>query len=416
MSEAAPSGRRSGRGRIIPLLGPAFVAAVAYVDPGNVAANVTAGARYGYLLLWVLVLSNVSAMLVQYLSAKLGIVTGRSLPQILGDHLPTAPRIMYWIQAEVVAAATDLAEVIGGALALKLLFGLPLLWGGVILGAVSLVLLLVQSRRGQQVFEFVIMGLLLVITLGFLAGLFVDPPDWAQAGEGLLPRFAGSDSVLVAASMLGATVMPHAVYLHSSLVNDRHGKAAGLGHLTRSELIRATKVDVTWALTLAGLVNIGLLLLAASALQGAAGTDTIEGAHAAIASSLGPTVGVIFAVGLLASGLASTSSGAYAGSEIRRGLLHVNVPLVMRRLVTLVPALVILAAGAEPTWALVISQVVLSFGIPFAIIPLMMLTRNRDVMGDFADTPKARVAADVVAVLIVSLNLVLLWLTFTGQD
>lgn len=187
MSEAAPSGRRSGRGRIIPLLGPAFVAAVAYVDPGNVAANVTAGARYGYLLLWVLVLSNVSAMLVQYLSAKLGIVTGRSLPQILGDHLPTAPRIMYWIQAEVVAAATDLAEVIGGALALKLLFGLPLLWGGVILGAVSLVLLLVQSRRGQQVFEFVIMGLLLVITLGFLAGLFVDPPDWAQAGEGLLP-------------------------------------------------------------------------------------------------------------------------------------------------------------------------------------------------------------------------------------
>lgn len=415
MGEARPSHGRSGRGRIIPLLGPAFVAAVAYVDPGNVAANVTAGARYGYLLLWVLVLSNLSAMLVQYLSAKLGIVTGRSLPQILGDHLPTVPRIAYWLQAEVVAAATDLAEVIGGALALKLLFGLPLLWGGVILGAVSLLLLVVQSRRGQQIFEFVIMGLLLVITLGFLAGLFVDPPDWAEAGEGLLPRFEGSDSVLVAASMLGATVMPHAVYLHSSLVNDRHGEAAGLGHLTRPQLIRATKVDVTWALTLAGLVNIGLLLLAASALQGAQGTDTIEGAHAAIAQSLGPTVGVVFAVGLLASGLASTSIGAYAGSEIMRGLLHVNVPLVVRRLVTLIPALAILAAGAEPTWALVISQVVLSFGIPFAIIPLMMLTRNPAVMGEFADTPKARIAADVVAVLIVSLNLVLLWLTFTGR-
>lgn len=414
MTEAAPSRRRSSRGRIIPLLGPAFVAAVAYVDPGNVAANVTAGARYGYLLLWVLVLSNFSAMLVQYLSAKLGIVTGRSLPQILGDRLPTAPRIAYWIQAEVVAAATDLAEVIGGALALHLLFGLPLLWGGIILGVVSLLLLAVQSRRGQKIFEFVIMGLLLVITLGFLAGLFVDPPDWSQAAEGLLPRFAGSDSVLVAASMLGATVMPHAVYLHSSLVNDRHGEAAGLGHLTRPQLIRATKVDVTWALTLAGLVNIGLLVLAASALQGSSGTDTIEGAHAAIAQSLGHTVGVVFAVGLLASGLASTSIGAYAGSEIMRGLLHVNVPLVVRRLVTLVPALVILAAGAEPTWALVISQVVLSFGIPFAIIPLMLLTRSRTVMGDFADTPKARVASDIVAVLIVSLNLLLLWLTFSS--
>lgn len=415
MSATDTSPRRHSKGRLVPLLGPAFVAAVAYVDPGNVAANVTAGARYGYLLLWVLVLANVSAMIVQYLAAKLGIVTGKSLPQVLADRLPTPARIAYWLQAEVVAAATDLAEVIGGALALHLLFGIPLLWGGIILGAVSIMLLGVQSRKGQQRFEFVIMALLLVITLGFLAGLVVAPPNWGNAAEGLVPRFAGSDSVLVAASMLGATVMPHAVYLHSSLVNDRHGKAAGLGHLSRVQLLRATKVDVTWALTLAGLVNIGLLLLAASALQGVSGTDTIEGAHAAISHSLGSTVGVIFAVGLLASGLASTSIGAYAGSEIMRGLLHIKMSLLARRLITLTPALIILAAGAEPTWALVISQVVLSFGIPFAIIPLMALTRNKQLMGEFADTRKARIAGDVVATLIVSLNLVLLWLTFTGR-
>lgn len=415
MSATDTSPRRHSKGRLVPLLGPAFVAAVAYVDPGNVAANVTAGARYGYLLLWVLVLANVSAMIVQYLAAKLGIVTGKSLPQVLADRLPTPARIAYWLQAEVVAAATDLAEVIGGALALHLLFGIPLLWGGIILGAVSIMLLGVQSRKGQQRFEFVIMALLLVITLGFLAGLVVAPPNWGNTAEGLVPRFAGSDSVLVAASMLGATVMPHAVYLHSSLVNDRHGKAAGLGHLSRVQLLRATKVDVTWALTLAGLVNIGLLLLAASALQGVSGTDTIEGAHAAISHGLGSTVGVIFAVGLLASGLASTSIGAYAGSEIMRGLLHIKMSLLARRLITLTPALIILAAGAEPTWALVISQVVLSFGIPFAIIPLMALTRNKQLMGEFADTRKARIAGDVVATLIVSLNLVLLWLTFTGR-
>ena len=415
MSATDTSPRRHSKGRLVPLLGPAFVAAVAYVDPGNVAANVTAGARYGYLLLWVLVLANVSAMIVQYLAAKLGIVTGKSLPQVLADRLPTPARIAYWLQAEVVAAATDLAEVIGGALALHLLFGIPLLWGGIILGAVSIMLLGVQSRKGQQRFEFVIMALLLVITLGFLAGLVVAPPNWGNTAEGLVPRFAGSDSVLVAASMLGATVMPHAVYLHSSLVNDRHGKAAGLGHLSRVQLLRATKVDVTWALTLAGLVNIGLLLLAASALQGVSGTDTIEGAHAAISHSLGSTVGVIFAVGLLASGLASTSIGAYAGSEIMRGLLHIKMSLLARRLITLTPALIILAAGAEPTWALIISQVVLSFGIPFAIIPLMALTRNKQLMGEFADTRKARIAGDVVATLIVSLNLVLLWLTFTGR-
>ena len=405
----------TSRPKIGKLLGPAFVAAVAYVDPGNVAANITAGARYGYLLLWILVLSCAAAMIVQYLSAKLGIVTGQSLPQVLAGRMGKGPRIAYWMQAEIVAAATDLAEVIGGAIALNLLFGVPLLWGGVIVGLISIALLGVQSHSGQQKFEYVIIALLVVISLGFLSGLVLAPPNWASVGQGLLPRFAGPDSVLVSASMLGATVMPHAVYLHSSLVNDRHGEAAGAKKLSKETLLRATRVDVSWALSLAGLVNIGLLVLAASALHGVAGTDSIEGAYTAIDSNLGHVIATVFAVGLLASGLASTSIGAYAGSEIMRGLLKVKMPLLLRRIITLVPALLILGLGAEPTWALVISQVVLSIGIPFAIIPLMSLTRNRELMGKYADGRVLRVVANVVAILIVALNLLLVWLTVTGS-
>ena len=405
---------------IIPLLGPAFVAAVAYVDPGNVAANITAGARYGYLLVWVLVASNLAAMVVQYLSAKLGLVTGESLPSLLGGRLPTAGRIAFWAQAEIVAAATDLAEVIGGALALHLLFGAPLVWGGAIIGAVSMALLLIQGGGRQRSFENAIIALLVVITLGFLAGLVASPPDWGSVASGMVPRFQGADSVLIAASMLGATIMPHAVYLHSSLVNDHEGGTIPTadehhseGHLKR--LLRATRIDIYWALGVAGVVNTGLLLLAASALQGQQGTDTIEGAHAAIASALGPTVGTVFAVGLLASGLASTSVGAYAGSEIMNGLLHIRVPLWARRLVSLVPALAILAAGAEPTWALVVSQVALSFGIPFAIIPLVSLTRDRRVMGEHANSPVLAAAGALIAAAIVVLNLLLVYLTATGQ-
>ena len=407
---------------LIPLLGPAFVAAVAYVDPGNVAANITAGARYGYLLVWVLLASNIFAMVIQYLSAKLGLVTGKSLPTLLGERMTPPGRIAFWLQAEIVAAATDLAEVIGGALALHLLFGLPLLWGGVIIGVVSMGLLLVQGGGRQRRFEAIIVALLAIITLGFLAGLVVAPPSGAGVASGLLPRFRGTDSVLVAASMLGATVMPHAVYLHSSLVNDHEAGPAlpstcdarhSHGHLAR--LLRATRIDIYWALGVAGLVNIGLLLLAAAALAGQSGTDTIEGAHAAISATLGPLVGTVFAVGLLASGLASTSVGAYAGSEIMSGLLHVRVPLLVRRLVSLIPALVILGAGAEPTWSLVVSQVALSFGIPFAIIPLMSLTAKREVMGEYANTTVLRVCGFLIAAVIVALNLFLVYLTLTGQ-
>ncbi len=394
------------------LLGPAFVAAIAYVDPGNVAANVSAGAQYGFLLVWVIVVANVMAGLVQYLSAKLGLVTGRSLPEAVADHTRTSTRITYWLQAELVAMATDLAEVVGGAIALHLLFDLPLLAGGVITGAVSLLLLAIQNRRGQRTFERVISGLLLVIAIGFLTSLFVEPPSAGDVAAGLLPRFEGSESVLLATAMLGATVMPHAVYLHSGLARDRHGHPeAGR---QRRRLLKVTRLDVGLAMLVAGAVNLAMLLVAATNLQGRDNTDSIEGAHAAVRDTLGPTVALLFAVGLLASGLASTSVGAYAGAMIMGGLLRRSYPLLLRRLVTLIPALAVLAIGVDPSRALVLSQVVLSFGIPFALIPLVRLTSNHTLMGEDTNHRVTTALGWTVATAITLLNVVLIYLTVTG--
>lgn len=394
------------------LLGPAFVAAVAYVDPGNVAANVSAGAQYGFLLVWVILVANVMAGLVQFLSAKLGLVTGRSLPEAVADHSRTRTRIAYWLQAELVAMATDLAEIVGGAIALFLLFDLPLLVGGVITGAVSLGLLAIQNRRGQRIFERVITGLLLIIAIGFLTSLFVAPPSAADVASGLVPRFDGAESVLLATAMLGATVMPHAVYLHSGLARDRHGHpAAGPD---RKRLLRITKYDVCLAMLVAGAVNLAMLLVAATNLQGMDSTDSIEGAHAAVSSQLGPTVALFFAIGLLASGLASTSVGAYAGAMIMSGLIKRRYPLLLRRLITLIPALVVLAIGVDPSRALVLSQVVLSFGIPFALIPLIRLTSNRALMGADINHRVTTALGWLVAGVITVLNVVLIYLTVRG--
>ena len=394
------------------LLGPAFVAAIAYVDPGNVAANVSAGSQYGFLLVWVVVLANLMAALVQYLSAKLGLITGRTLPEAVADNTRRPSRIAYWLQAEMVAMATDLAEVVGGAIALQLLFGLPLPVGGIITGAVSLLLLVVQDRRGQHVFERVIFGLLLVIALGFATSLFVAPPPPGQVVAGLVPRFDGAESVLLATAMLGATVMPHAVYLHSGLVRDRHGNTVSLR--TRRALLRITRWDVGLAMPLAGAVNLAMLLVAAVNLQGKPNTDSIEGAYGAVRDTLGPAVALAFAIGLLASGLASTSVGAYAGAMIMQGLLRVSVPMVLRRLVTLVPALIILAAGVDPSRALVLSQVVLSFGIPFALIPLVRLTSDPALMGQDTNHRITSALAWLVAIVISVLNIVLVYLIATG--
>jgi len=394
------------------LLGPAFVAAIAYVDPGNVAANVSAGAKFGYLLLWVIVLANLLAGLMQYLSAKLGLVTGQSLPRAIGKRMSRRVRLVYWAQAELVAIATDAAEIVGGAIALRILFGLPLLIGGIITGVVSLLLLALQDRRGQIIFERVITGMLLVIAIGFAASFFVKTPPSDAVVSGLLPRFQGTESVLLAAAILGATVMPHAVYMHSGLVLDRHGHP--YEGPDRRLLLRVTRLDVILAMTVAGTVNAAMLLVAAINLQGRQRTASIDGAYAAINDTLGTTIAVLFAVGLLTSGLASSSVGAYAGAMIMHGLLHRSIPMLVRRLVTLCPALAILALGFDPTRTLVLSQVVLSFGIPFAVLPLVRLTSNRELMGSDTNHRITTVIGWAVGILVSLLNMVLICLTAVG--
>jgi manganese transport protein len=373
----------------------------------------SAGAAFGYLLVWVVVTGNVMAWLIQYLSAKLGIVTGESLPEALGRRFRSRwARILYWLQAEGVAMATDVAEVIGGAVALYLLFDLPLIVGGIITGVVSMLLLVVQSSRGAKPYERVITGLMLIIVVGFCAGLVIGPPDPSATIGGLVPRFDGVDSVLLAASILGATVMPHAIYAHSALTRDRFGLVAA--GVERRRVLRATKVDVTIALVVAGTVNVVILLLAAANLAGVDGTDSLEGAHAALGAALGEPVALLFAIGLLASGLASTSVGAYAGAEIMRGLLKVSVPLLARRAITIAPALLLLVIGVDPTLALVLSQVVLSFGIPFALVPLVRLTADRSVMGSAVNARLTTALAIIAAGLLITLNVSLLVLVATG--
>lgn len=397
--------------RVLLLLGPAFVAAVAYVDPGNFAANFSAGAQYGYALLWVLIFANLMASLVQYLSAKVGLVTGMSLPEVVAKKLGRKSRIAYWLQAEAVAISTDLAEVIGGAIALNILFGLPLLAGAVITGLVSLLLLVIYTHRGQKIFERVIVGLLLVIPLGFFAGLVMQPPDAAGMVAGLVPQLRNGDMVLLAAAMLGATVMPHVVYLHSALSRDRHGKAE---KEELRKLLKATKIDVGLAMLLAGSVNISMLLLAASALHGVPNTDSLQGIYTALESNVGVIVAWLFGLSLLVSGFASTTVGAHAGAIIMDGMLQRSIPLLIRRVITIIPAVIIVGFGIDPTQALIVSQVVLSFGIPFALVPLLLATSSRKIMGDQTNPRIITIILSVIVAIIVVLNLALIWLTFAG--
>jgi manganese transport protein len=397
---------RATRRRRLALFGPAFVAAIAYVDPGNFATNTSAGARYGYLLLWVIVSANLMAMFVQSLSAKLGLATGASLPENCRKHYRRPVVLGLWIQAELVAMATDLAEVVGGSIALNLLFGLPLLTGGLITGAVAFLLLALQTR-GDRRFIAAVTVFFGVILVAFLLLVLRVPIDPGEAAAGLVPRFAGVESLVLATGILGATVMPHAIYLHSALVPSL--VQATTIHQRRRAL-KAQRVDVMAAMSLAGLVNAAMLLVAAALFAGSAlsGTDTLEGAHAGLGTALDGSAALLFALALLASGFASASVGTYAGQVIMEGFLRRRIPLFTRRALTLLPALAILALGVEPTWALVISQVVLSFGIPFALVPLLLLTRRRDIMGELVNERRTTVLAALVAAVIIGLNAVLL--------
>ncbi len=409
MSTAAAAGAQAYVRGPLPLLGPAFVAAVAYVDPGNFATNITAGSTYGYLLVWVLLVSNAMAMLIQYLSAKAGIATGQSLPELCRAHFPRPVTRGLWVQAEVVAMATDLAEVLGGAIALQLLFGVPLLAGGAITAAVAFALLLLQGR-GHRPFETAITGLLAVILVGFCYSLITGGIDPGAFAAGAVPRFEGTDSVLLATGMLGATVMPHVIYLHGALTQGRYARDT---ERRRRLLLRSQRVDVIVAMTIAGLVNLAMLVIAAQVLASDEPVKTLDEAHAGLDSALGPAAAMFFALALLASGFAASSVGTYSGQVVMQGFLQRQIPLTLRRLVTLAPALIVLAIGVDPTRALVLSQVVLSFGIPFALVPLVLLTRRHDVMGALVNRPVTTAVAALVAALIIVLNVLLIWLTVT---
>ncbi|WP_319018429.1 Nramp family divalent metal transporter [Microbispora sitophila] len=401
--------------RLAGLCGPAFVVSVAYIDPGNFATNMAGGAQYGTMLLWVIALANVLAMFVQALSAKLGIATGRNLPELCRDHLPRRVSLPLWVQAELVAAATDLAEFIGGAIALNLLFGVPLLPAAAITAVVSS-LLLMLAPRGRRRFEATVAAMLAVVLAGFAYQVLLSGSLAGVAG-GFVPRLAGTDSLLLATGIVGATVMPHVVYLHSALTQHQGAHGGPEEDVRREdvrrEAVRASRMDIAVALGAAGLVNMAMLTVAAAAFGGG-DPGSLQAIHAGLGQVLGPGAAVAFALALLASGLASSSVGTYAGQVIMAGFLRRRVPLLARRLVTMLPAMAVLAAGVDPTRALVLSQVALSFGIPFALVPLVAFTSSRKLMGDLVNRRLTTVAGVVVAAVISALNGFLLVEVFTG--
>jgi manganese transport protein len=395
---------KKSRTRLV-VYGPAIVASVAYIDPGNFATNITAGAQFGYTLVWVIVMANAMAILVQYLSAKLGIATGRDLPELCREHMSRPVSIGLWIQAELVAMATDLAEFVGAAIGLYLLFGVPMAAAGVITGVVAFALLALE-QRGYRRFELAIAGLFGVVFLGFAYNVIWVGAEGSAVAAGLMPTFAGTDSVLLAVGIVGATVMPHVIYLHSALTK---GRARWHDEPSRRRLLRSQRIDVAVALGAAGITNLLILILAASLLHESGGAglgdnDPIEFAHSELGRVVGGGAALAFAAALLASGLSSSSVGTYAGQIVMQGFIRRRVPLLLRRGITMLPALVVLTLGLPATQVLVISQVTLSFGIPFALVPLLLLTRRKDLMGVFVNRPLTTAAAACCAALIIGLN------------
>jgi manganese transport protein len=405
--------KKTGLARLLPFLGPAFIASVAYVDPGNFATNIAGGAQYGYLLLWVILASNLMAMLVQALSAKLGIASGHNLAEMCRSSFPRPMVYFMWGLMEVVAMATDLAEFLGAALGFNLLLHIPL-FAAAILTGIATFLILGLERYGFRPLEAVITSFVGVIALSYVVEIILVRPDWgAIAYHAVIPEFSGKDSILLATGILGATVMPHAIFLHSALTQGRImvRQPAQLKKLFRYEII-----DVAIAMGVASLVNGAMLIMAAKAFYGTGQTNvgTIQQAYVTLQPLLGRAASWVFALSLLASGLSSASVGTMAGQVIMQGFLHGKIPVWVRRLVTMVPSLIVIAIGLDPTRTLVLSQVVLSFGLPFAIIPLAMFTSRRSVMGVLTNSRFTNVLIIAVAGLIVALNIYLLFTTFTG--
>ncbi|MEO6858949.1 MAG: Nramp family divalent metal transporter [Solirubrobacteraceae bacterium] len=411
----SPLERLLAKGRLratLSMLGPAFVASIAYVDPGNFATNLQGGARFGYLLLWVVLVANLMAMLVQYLSAKLGIATDRNLPELVRQHSSPWVRWAMWIQAEVMAMSTDIAEFLGAALGLNLLFGVPMLPAGLLTGVIAFAILELQSH-GFRRFELAITALLGIIFLGFLYETVHIGPSAQQSLRGLIPHLSGSSSIYLAVGIIGATVMPHAIYLHSALTKTRMPVR---NDAERRRVLRFERTDVIVALTLAGLVNLAMLAVAAKLFHTPAlsGLTSITRAHAEFGRLVGGGAALAFAVALLASGVSSSSVGTYAGQVVMSGFVNLRIPIMLRRALTMIPALIVLAVGVNPTDALVFSQVVLSFGIPLALVPLVVMTGSRKIMGAQVNGWALSAAAYLVTAAITGMNAYLIYQQFAG--
>ncbi|MBL3641348.1 Nramp family divalent metal transporter [Bacillus sp. RHFB] len=409
MSDVLHQSSSGGIKKLLPYLGPAFIAAVAYIDPGNYATNITAGSKYGYTLLWVIFASNLMAVLIQSLSAKLGIATGKNLPELCREKFSKKTSFLLWIQAEAVIMATDLAEFIGAALGIYLLFDLPLITSAIIAAIGSFAILEIQ-RRGYRTFEALITVMIFVVVIAFGAQVFYAKPDTSAVVLGLFtPKFEGVDSILLSAGMLGATVMPHAIYLHSSLTQRR---IVGVNDLERKRIYRFELIDIVIAMLIAGAINAAMVIVSAALFhKNGALVEDLDVAYQQFGAMLGPSVAMFFGIGLLFAGLSSSSVGVMTGDVVMQGFIKRHIPIYLRRVITTVPPLLIILWGVNPSKALVMSQVVLSFGIAFALVPLIMFTSNKKIMGSLVNHKITSGAAWLIAVLIIGLNLFLLYET-----
>ncbi|MFB5744043.1 Nramp family divalent metal transporter [Cedecea sp. S5-13] len=401
---------RTARKLRLALMGPAFIAAIGYIDPGNFATNIQAGASYGYQLLWVVVWANLMAALIQVLSAKLGIATGKNLAEQIRDHYPRPLVWIYWVQAEIIAMATDLAEFIGAAIGFKLILGVSLLQGAVLTGIATFLILMLQSR-GQKPLEKVIGGLLLFVAAAYIVELIFSQPKFAELGKGMLiPSLPTSEAVYLAAGVLGATIMPHVIYLHSSLTQHLH---AG----NRAERYSATKWDVAIAMTIAGFVNLAMMATAAAAFHftGHTGVAELEDAYKTLEPLLSHSAATIFGLSLVAAGLSSTVVGTLAGQVVMQGFVRFYIPLWVRRAITMAPSFVVIMMGLDPTRILVMSQVLLSFGIALALVPLLIFTSDKKLMGDLVNVRWVKLVGWAIVAVVVALNLWLIFGTLFGN-
>ena len=405
MSAVLSGQNRSLRGKLL-FAGPAIIASVAYMDPGNYATNIQAGAGYGYKLLWIVLMANLIAMLFQALSARLGIVTGKNLAELSRDNFPRPVVWIMWVVSEIAAMATDLAEFLGGAIGLSLLFGLPLIVGMVITAVITYGILIFE-RAGFRLMELIIGAMVGAIGLAYLAELLIAPVDWAATGMGLMqPILPDTAALIIAVGIIGATVMPHAIYLHSGLTQSR---ANVRNDAERRRVLRFSNIEVVLALAVAGMVNIAMVIMAASAFSaGYPEVAEIETAYYLLTPLLGAAAAGIFLTSLILSGISSSVVGTMAGQMIMQGFLHFHVPIFIRRLVTMLPAFAVVAMGVNATQALVMSQVVLSIALPVPMVALIIFSSRKDIMGDFIPSLALRVLAGLGACVVLGLNFVLL--------